>query len=148
MRAPARLPSSGPGYRCNMKLSARFLALATAVAFAMPIAAPAQSAPDGRSQLPTPSATGVALVTHWPTGTIYNHAPQLRFQVNAPVRPASFHAWVDGKPVNGDFSGNAQWYYFASPRSLGMGNHTVRVRGITQRGAPFDVRWTFYQAAY
>jgi hypothetical protein len=29
-----------------------------------------------------------------------------------------------------------------------MGNHTVRVRGITQGGAPFDVRWTFYQAAY
>jgi hypothetical protein len=97
---------------------------------------------------PPPPSSGASLVYHWPTGTIYNHAPQLRFQLDKQVRPASFQAWVDGKLVNGQISRNAQWYYFASPRSLGMGNHTVRVRGVTQRGDPFDVRWTFYQAAY
>jgi Copper amine oxidase N-terminal domain len=106
--------------------------------------------PNPRPPVPPPPApsSGASLVYHWPTGTIYNHAPQLRFQVDKQVRPASFQAWVDGKLVNAEISRNAQWYYFASPRSLGMGNHTVRVRGITQRGDPFDVRWTFYQAAY
>jgi hypothetical protein len=106
--------------------------------------------PNPRPPVPPPPApsSGASLVHHWPTGTIYNHAPQLRFQVDKQVRPASFQAWVDGKLVNAEISRNAQWYYFASPRSLGMGNHTVRVRGITQRGDPFDVRWTFYQAAY
>jgi hypothetical protein len=97
---------------------------------------------------PPPPNSGASLVYHWPTGTIYNHAPQLRFQVDKQVRPASLQAWVDGKLVNATISKNAQWYYFATPRSLAMGNHTVRVRGITQRGDPFDVRWTFYQAAY
>jgi hypothetical protein len=97
---------------------------------------------------PPPPPSGASLVYHWPTGTIYNHAPQLRFQVDKQVRPASFQAWVDGRLVNGEISRTAQWYYFSAPRSLGMGDHTVRVRGITQRGDPFDVRWTFYQAAY
>jgi hypothetical protein len=97
---------------------------------------------------PPPTSPGASLVYHWPTGTIYNHAPQLRFQLDKQLRPASLQAWVDGKLVNGEISRNAQWYYFASPRSLGMGNHTVRVRGTTQRGDSFDVRWTFYQAAY
>jgi hypothetical protein len=97
---------------------------------------------------PVPPQSAAALTYHWPTGTVYNHAPQLRFEVDKQVRPGSMQAWVDGKLADGTISRNSQWYYFATPRSLGMGNHTVRVRGITQRGDPFDVRWTFYQAAY
>ncbi|HEY1429247.1 MAG TPA: copper amine oxidase N-terminal domain-containing protein [Candidatus Tumulicola sp.] len=104
--------------------------------------------PNPRPPVPPPPQSAAALTYHWPTGTIYNHAPQLRFQVDKQVRPASMQVWIDGKATNANISRNDQWYYFASPRALGMGNHTVRVRGITQGGAPFDVRWTFYQAAY
>jgi hypothetical protein len=98
---------------------------------------------------PTPPPTSTtALVYHWPTGTIYNHQPQLRFELDRQVRPGSFQASIDGKPVDVTISRSTKWYYFATPRSLPMGNHTVRVRGRTQRGDAFDVRWTFYQAAY
>ncbi len=95
-----------------------------------------------------PPSAPAALVYHWPTGTIYNHEPQLRFELDRQVRPASFQASIDGTPVNVTISRGAKWYYFAAPRALPMGNHTVRVRGRTQRGDAFDVRWTFYQAAY
>jgi hypothetical protein len=97
---------------------------------------------------PRPPASTAALVYHWPTGTIYNHQPQLRFELDRQVRPGSFQASIDGRPVDVAISRSAKWYYFAAPRSLAMGNHTVRVRGRTQRGDAFDVRWTFYQAAY
>jgi hypothetical protein len=97
------------------------------------------------SPAPTSAAT---LVYHWPTGTIYNHQPQLRFELDRQIRPDSFQTSIDGKPVNVTISRSAKWYYFAAPRSLLMGNHTVRVQGRTQRGDAFDVRWTFYQAAY
>jgi hypothetical protein len=113
-----------------------------------PYPPPQPRPPAPRPPNPPPPSSGASLVYHWPTGTIYNHAPQLRFQVDKQVRPGSLQAWVDGKLVNDTISRNAQWYYFSTPRSLGMGNHTIRVRGITQRGDPFDVRWTFYQAAY
>jgi Copper amine oxidase N-terminal domain len=105
--------------------------------------------PGGGGPPPAPPPTSTAaLVYHWPTGTIYNHQPQLRFELDSPVRPASFQASIDGKPVDVTISRSAKWYYFAAPRSLPMGNHTVRVRGRTQQGDSFDVRWTFYQAAY
>ncbi len=97
---------------------------------------------------PPPPTSPAALVYHWPTGTIYNHQPQLRFELDRQLRPGSFEASIDGKPVDVTISRSAKWYYFAAPRSLPMGNHTVRVQGRTQRGDAFDVRWTFYQAAY
>lgn len=104
--------------------------------------------PAPRPPIPPPPTSTAALVYHWPTGTIYNHQPQLRFELDRQVRPGSFQASIDGKPVDATISRSAKWYYFAAPRSLPMGNHTVRVRGRTQRGDAFDVRWTFYQAAY
>jgi hypothetical protein len=97
---------------------------------------------------PPPPPSAAALSYRWPTGTIYNHTPQLRFELDRQVRAASLQATVDGRPVTDTISRNAQWYYFAAPRSLAMGDHTVRVRGRTARGDAFDVRWTFYQAAY
>lgn len=128
---------------------ATFLAVAvSAAAFAQALGTGASQTSGNRPPNSPPASSGASLVYHWPRGTIYNHAPQLRFQVNQQVRPATLQAWVDGKLADALISRNAQWYYFASPRSLGMGNHTVRVRGVTQRGDPFDVRWTFYQAAY
>jgi Copper amine oxidase N-terminal domain len=102
----------------------------------------------GPPPAPPPPTPAAALVYHWPTGTIYNHQPQLRFELDRQVRPGSFQTSIDGKPVDVAISRSAKWYYFAAPRSLPMGNHTVRVRGRTQRGDAFDVRWTFYQAAY
>jgi hypothetical protein len=96
---------------------------------------------------PVPPTSAAALVYHWPTGTIYNHQPQLRFELDRQVR-SGFQASIDGSAVDVTISRSAKWYYFAAPRSLPMGNHTVRVRGRTQRGDAFDVRWTFYQAAY
>lgn len=105
--------------------------------------------PGGGAPPPVPpSASAAALVYHWPTGTIYNHQPQLRFELDREVRPGSFLTSIDGKPVDVTISRSAKWYYFAAPQLLPMGNHTVRVRGRTQRGDAFDVRWTFYQAAY
>jgi hypothetical protein len=126
---------------------ARCAALLAVCALTAPLAVAAQSVAVVVNG-PPPPTSGAALVYHWPTGTIYNHQPQLRFELDRPVRPGSFQASVDGKPVDVTISRSASWYYFAAPRSLPMGDHTVRVRGLTQRGDAFDVRWTFYQAAY
>jgi hypothetical protein len=90
----------------------------------------------------------VTLTYQWPTGTIYNHYPQIRFQVNRPVRIGDFQVLLDGRDLSGGLQNNGQYYFAPSPWSLAMGNHRVRVYGRTVGGIPFDLSWTFYQASY
>jgi hypothetical protein len=90
----------------------------------------------------------VSLSYQWPTGTISNHYPQLRFQVDRPVAADSLRVWLDGRDVTGGLTRTAPYYVVPAPFSLGMGTHRVRVTGRTQGGIPFDLAWTFYQSAY
>jgi len=101
----------------------------------------------GRPPAPPPGRV-VTLTYQWPTGTVYNHYPQIRFQVNRPVRIGSFQVLLDGRDITGGLQNNAQYYFAPAPFSLGMGNHRVRVYGQTAGGVPFDLNWTFYQASY
>jgi hypothetical protein len=95
-----------------------------------------------------PPGRSVMLTSQWPTGTIYNHFPQIRFQVNRPVRIGSFQVLLDGRDITGGLQSNAQYYFTPTPFSLGMGTHRVRVFGRTAGGIPFDLSWSFYQASY
>ncbi|MBV8373048.1 MAG: copper amine oxidase N-terminal domain-containing protein [Candidatus Eremiobacteraeota bacterium] len=95
-----------------------------------------------------PPQREVTLVYQWPTGTIYNHYPQIRFQVNRPVRIGSVQVMLDGRDISGGLQTNAQYFFSVTPFSLGMGNHRVRVYGRTAGGIPFDLNWSFYQASY
>lgn len=95
-----------------------------------------------------PPGSTVNLSYRWPTGTVYNHYPQLRFQTDRPVRIGSFRILLDGRDVTANVAGNGQWFYVATPFSLPMGTHRVRVRGQTVGGVPFDLNWTFNQASY
>jgi hypothetical protein len=95
-----------------------------------------------------PPGREVTLTYQWPTGTVYNHYPQIRFQVNRPVRIGSFQVLLDGRDITGGLQNNAQYYFAPTPSSLAMGNHRVRVYGRTAGGIPFDLNWTFYQASY
>ncbi len=103
----------------------------------------------GGGPVPAPPPAGaVSLTTRWPTGTVYNHYPQIRFQLNRPVRIGSFQLLLDGRDITGGLQSNAQFYYAPVPWSLTMGNHRVRVYGRTVGGVPFDLNWTFYQGSY
>jgi hypothetical protein len=102
----------------------------------------------GGRPVPVPPAGGVSLTTRWPTGTVYNHYPQIRFQLNRPVRIGSFQLLLDGRDITGGLQSNAQFYFAPVPWSLAMGNHRVRVYGRTAGGIPFDLNWTFYQGSY
>ncbi len=103
----------------------------------------------GRGARPIPPGQGpVAFSYRWPTGTIYNHNPQVRFQTNRPVQAGGFSVWVDGRDVTPGVRSNGQYFLVAVPWSLPMGNHRVRVSGRTVGGVPFDLNWAFYQASY
>jgi hypothetical protein len=90
----------------------------------------------------------VTLSYSWPTGTISNHYPQLRFQVDRPVAAGSLRVWLDGRDVTGGLTRTAPYYVVPTPFSLGMGSHRVRVTGRTAGGIAFDLNWTFDQSAY
>ena len=96
---------------------------------------------------PRPQPHVVTLTYNWPTGTIYNRLPQIRFQVSRPLQIGGFQVLLDGRPI-GNVASNGQYFYAPTPFSLPMGTHKVRVRGQTVGGVPFDLNWTFYQAAY
>ncbi|HEY1656127.1 MAG TPA: copper amine oxidase N-terminal domain-containing protein [Candidatus Tumulicola sp.] len=103
----------------------------------------------GRGVRPNPPAgSPVALSYRWPTGTIYNHSPQIRFQTSRPIQAGGFRASVDGRDVTAGIGGNGRYFFVTAPWPLAMGNHRVRVRGRTAGGVAFDLDWTFYQAAY
>jgi hypothetical protein len=96
---------------------------------------------------PRPQPHVVTFTYSWPTGTIYNRTPQIRFQVNRPIQIGGFQILVDSRPA-GNVQSNGQYFYAPAPFSLPMGTHRVRVRGQTVGGVPFDLNWTFNQAAY
>ena len=100
-----------------------------------------------RPPVPPPGG-GIAIVDQAPVGTIYNHRPQIRFQVNRPVRIGSFQVLLDGRDISAGLSFNGQYYVVPTPFSLPYGQHRVRVFGRTAAGVAFDQTWTFMQASY
>jgi copper amine oxidase-like protein len=97
---------------------------------------------------PTPLRRTVELTYQWPTGTIYNHYPQLRFNLNRPLMQGSLRVVLDGNDVTSRLSFNGQYWVVTTPFSLQMGGHRVRVTGETAAGRPFDLGWTFNQGSY
>lgn len=102
----------------------------------------------GRGERVYPGQNPVTFGYQWPTGTVYSHYPQIRFQVNRQVDIGGFQVLVDGQDITSGVQSNGRYYYVATPFSLPVGNHRVRVRGRTAGGVPFDLSWTFYQASY
>ncbi|HKE36147.1 MAG TPA: copper amine oxidase N-terminal domain-containing protein [Candidatus Baltobacteraceae bacterium] len=102
----------------------------------------------GRPQQPPPERRPIVLTYQWPTGTIYNHYPQLRFNLNRRLAMGSFRVILDGNDVTSNVASNGQYYYVNAPFSLQMGKHRVRVTGQAMGGAPFDLGWTFNQGSY
>ena len=99
-------------------------------------------------QPPAPERAPIQLTYQWPTGTIFNHYPQIRFNVNRRIAQGQYQVMLDGNDVTSGVRWNGQWYVVNAPFSLQMGNHRVRVRGQTAAGANFDVGWTFNQGSY
>jgi hypothetical protein len=94
-----------------------------------------------------PPRPGIGFTLNTPAGTIYNHHPQIRFQLNRPIQLGQFHVRFDGGNVTPAVQSNGQYFYFPVPGSLPQGTHRVRVYGSTVGGAEFDLSWTFNQAA-
>lgn len=101
----------------------------------------------GQPQQP-PERRTIELTYQWPTGTIYNHYPQIRFNVNRRLAMGSFRVILDGNNITSNVAWNGQYYYVNAPFSLQMGSHRVRVVGQAMGGAQFDLGWTFNQGSY
>jgi hypothetical protein len=99
-------------------------------------------------QQPQPERRPISLTYQWPTGTIYNHYPQIRFNLNRRPAMGSFRVILDGNDVTQNVASNGQYYYVNAPFSLQMGNHRVRVVGQGIGGMQFDLGWTFNQGSY
>jgi hypothetical protein len=95
-----------------------------------------------------PERRPVVLTYQWPTGTVFNHYPQIRFNINRPTAIGSFRVILDGNDVTSRVANNGQYYYAPAPFSLQMGSHRVRVVGQTVGGVRFDLGWTFNQGSY
>jgi hypothetical protein len=106
----------------------------------------------GAGAAPPPQATPmrrpIVLTYTWPTGTIFNHYPQLRFQINRPIRSGTVRVSLDGNDITSGLSFNGQYYVVTTPFSLQMGTHRVHVTGQTRGGEAFDLSWTFNQGSY
>ncbi|MBV8374233.1 MAG: copper amine oxidase N-terminal domain-containing protein [Candidatus Eremiobacteraeota bacterium] len=102
----------------------------------------------GGAVQPPPAQPPVVLTLQWPTGTIFNHNPQIRFQLNRPTAIGRFRVMLDGNDVTSGVSYNGQYYFVPAPFSLQMGRHRVRVVGQTAGGMRFDLGWTFNQGSY
>jgi hypothetical protein len=99
-------------------------------------------------QPPQPERRPIVLTYQWPTGTIYNHYPQIRFNLNRRLASGSFRVDLDGNDVTSGIAWNGQYYYVNAPFSLQMGNHRVRITGQTAAGGNFEIGWTFNQGSY
>jgi hypothetical protein len=97
---------------------------------------------------PPPQQRPVEFTLQWPTGTIFNHYPQIRFALNRPTAIGNFRMLLDGNDVTSSVSYNGQYYLAPAPFSLQMGKHRVRVVGQTRGGVRFDLGWTFNQGSY
>ncbi len=102
----------------------------------------------GGAAPPPPQPRAVMLTMQWPMGTVYNHLPQIRFQLNRPITIGSFRVTLDGNDITSGVRFNGQYYFVPSPFSLQMGNHRVRIVGQTRGGLRFDLGWTFNQGSY
>ncbi|MBV8153295.1 MAG: copper amine oxidase N-terminal domain-containing protein [Candidatus Eremiobacteraeota bacterium] len=104
----------------------------------------------GGGGAPPPPAQNrpVVLTYSWPTGTIYNHYPQIRFNLNRPIAQGTLRVTLDGNDVTAGVSNNGQYYFVPAPFSLQMGNHRVRVTGQTPGGLNINLGWTFNQGSY
>jgi Copper amine oxidase N-terminal domain len=97
---------------------------------------------------PPPAEQPVVFTLQWPTGTIFNHYPQIRFALNRPTTMGGFRVLLDGNDVTSGVSYNGQYYFVRPPFSLQMGKHRVRVVGRTRGGIRFDLNWGFNQGSY
>jgi hypothetical protein len=97
---------------------------------------------------PPPPQRPVFFTLQWPTGTVFNHYPQIRFQLNRPTAIGNFRLFLDGNDVTSGVSYNGQYYFVPAPFSLQMGRHRVRVVGRTRGGMRFDLNWNFNQGSY
>ncbi len=91
-----------------------------------------------------PPPHAVRFVSVWPTGTVYNPTPVLRFQFDRPVQVAECRVWIDGRDVTlGLRQTGPTSFTVGLPGPLDSGEHRVRVTGVTVRGASFELFWTF-----
>lgn len=95
---------------------------------------------------PAPPRPETYFTTNWPTGTIPNRRPQIRFQINRPIQIGGFRVRLDGQEVTPAVQSNGQYFYLPVPGPLQPGPHRVRVWGNTVGGLPFDLDWTFYES--
>ena len=102
----------------------------------------------GGGPQPPPARREVELTYQWPTGTIFNHYPQIRFNVNRPIAGGTLRVTLDGNDLTAGVTNNGQYYFVPAPFSLQMGNHRVRISGQTAGGANFTLGWTFNQGSY
>lgn len=99
----------------------------------------------GAPAAPPPPAPMVNFTTYWPSGTVYNHYPQIRFQIDRHTRLGLFTVTLDGRDITPAFQSNGEFFFARSPFSLEIGTHRVRVAGRTAGGISFGRSWTFYQ---
>jgi hypothetical protein len=92
-------------------------------------------------QAPPPSV--VRLVTVWPSGTVYNSTPTIRFQLSRSIRLVELRVTVDGRSVTSGLRQNGPNFALDLPWNLDPGVHRVRVYGTTAAGEPFDLSWNF-----
>jgi len=105
--------------------------------------------PPVENPTPLPPRRGeIYFTTNSPQGTIYNHFPQVRFQINRPVQVGTFQVYLDGRDVTGGLQNDGNGFYFTAPARLPYGSHRVRVFGRTGGGMPFDLSWTFVEGSY
>ncbi len=97
----------------------------------------------GRPAPPPPASVAFTMVA--PTGTVYNHYPQIRFQVDRPTRLGLFSVTVDGQDITPSFTNNGEFFVARMPFGLQLGSHRVRVTGRTIGGIAFSRTWTFNQ---
>jgi hypothetical protein len=104
---------------------------------------PPEQAPPPQPPPPPAYPRAVRFVSVWPTDTIDNPTPTIRFQFDRDVRLSDVRVTVDGQRATEYLSGNGPGFAVDLPWRLARGPHRVRVVGTTASGAPFDLSWTF-----
>lgn len=91
-----------------------------------------------------PPARHVYLISQWPTGTVYNANPAVRFEFSRPVAVEQLRIWIDGNRVTSPLrqTGPAA-FALDAPWPLARGPHQIRIAGVTQSGRSFDLSWSF-----
>jgi hypothetical protein len=98
----------------------------------------------GQPPPPVPGPRPIRFVSVWPTGTIYNASPVIRFGFDRPIAVEAARVWVDGRNVTpGLHQTGPTTFTINLPWPLPYGPHRVRVTGTTERGASFELFWSF-----